>query len=104
MSARARFDILRACIDPNLFGQWFRDKATWESWMAFLAALFALPMTEEQLALYRKHTHREAPPESPFSEAWLIVGRRGGKSFIMALCAVYLACFRDYRPYLQQGE
>ena len=34
----------------------------------------------------------------------MIVGRRGGKSRILALIAVYLACFRDYAPYLAPGE
>jgi hypothetical protein len=40
-----------------------------------LLALFALPMTVEQLAIsYQKHTRRNA------HEASLVVGRRGGKS------------------------
>ena len=39
-----------------------------------------------------------------FSEAALVVGRRGGKSRILALIAVYLGCFRDYAPYLAPGE
>ena len=34
----------------------------------------------------------------------MIVGRRGGKSRILALVAVYLAAFRDYAPYLAPGE
>ena len=33
-----------------------------------------------------------------------MVGRRGGKSRIAALVAVYLACFRDYRRVLARGE
>ena len=40
----------------------------------------------------------------PISEAALVVGRRGGKSRVLALIAVYLACFRDYPPYLAPGE
>lgn len=43
-------------------------------------------------------------PATAFSEAALIVGRRGGKSRVLALIAVYLATFRDYRPYLAPGE
>ncbi|MEI4484057.1 MULTISPECIES: terminase large subunit domain-containing protein [unclassified Phyllobacterium] len=97
-------DILRACADSNLFGQWFKKRQTWEMWFAFLAALFALPMDDAQTATYRKHTGRMALPEKPFSEAWLIVGRRGGKSFVLALIAVYLATFRQYKQYLQPGE
>jgi hypothetical protein len=29
---------------------------------------------------------------------------RSGKSFTAALVAVFLACFRDYRPHLAPGE
>src|SRR6185436_13719931 len=51
-----------------------------------------------------KHTKREMAPRQPFKEAWVIVGRRGGKSLIASLIAVFLACFRDYSAYLQPGE
>ena len=47
---------------------------------------------------------RQALPDAPAREAWLVVGRRGGKSRIAALVAVYLACFRDYRSLLAPGE
>ena len=70
----------------------------------FLCALFALPMTEEQLAIYTKHTGRTTPPTQPMREAWLICGRRAGKSYILASIAVFLACFRDWRPLLGPGE
>jgi hypothetical protein len=39
-----------------------------------------------------------------WTEGWLICGRRAGKSFILALVAVYLACFHQYRQYLAPGE
>ncbi len=96
-------NILQACADPNLFAPWFK-RGDWTAWFAYLAALFGLPMTDEQLAVYRQHTGRTQPPLEAFSEGWLIIGRRGGKSFIMALVAVFLATFRDYRPFLQPGE
>lgn len=99
----APVSILEACDDPNLFGPWFRDPETWRAWRAFLAALFGLPMGEEALALYRRCTGRQGPPAG-FLEAVLIVGRRGGKSIVLALVAVFLACFRDWRPYLAPGE
>jgi hypothetical protein len=40
----------------------------------------------------------------PFREAWLICGRRAGKSFILALVAVFLSVFRDWSPHLAPGE
>jgi hypothetical protein len=96
--------ILDACTDPNLFGPQFRNRASWQAWFAFLAGLFALPMTEEQLARYRQHTGRSTAPTEPLHEAWLVCGRRAGKSFILALIATYLACFRDWRSHLAAGE
>ncbi len=97
-------NLLDAIDDPKLFGPWFKDPATWLAWRAFIAGVFGLPMTDEMVAIYRQCTGRDVPPAEATEEAWLIIGRRGGKSFIMALIAVFLATFRDYRPYLQPGE
>jgi hypothetical protein len=96
--------ILDAIQDQHLFAPWFRDAATWASWFVFLRALFGLAMTPDQLALFTECTGRTVAPTTPATEGWLIIGRRGGKSFVMALCAVFLACFRDYRVHLQPGE
>jgi hypothetical protein len=92
-------DILEALADPNLFAPHFVG-SSWDGWRSFLAALFALPAT----AAYSQCTGRTKFPDKPFAESALIVGRRGGKSRVLALIAVYLACFRDYRPYLAPGE
>src|SRR5215470_17149424 len=61
-------------------------------------------MTQEQLAIYQKHTGRVTPPSKPHTEAWLVIGRRGGKSFVLAAIAIFLACFKDWRPFLGPGE
>jgi hypothetical protein len=96
--------LLEAMADRQLFARWFRDPATWAAWRAFIAALFALPMTDEQQLIFEVCTGRNAAPSAPATEAWLICGRRAGKSFILALCAVFLACFFDYRRALSPGE
>ena len=96
-------NIIQACRDPKVFGPFFKGK-TWDAWLVFLCALFALPMTPEQLQVYQKHTGRTTPPTSPLHEGWLVCGRRAGKSFILALCAVFLAAFTDWRPFLGPGE
>jgi hypothetical protein len=97
-------NILQAIDDPAIFGPAFRTPDTWKAWRAFLSALFALPMDDEQLAIYRECTSRAEPPTDPVNEAWLVCGRRSGKSFILALTAVFLSCFRDWRPFLGPGE
>ena len=59
---------------------------------------------DEQLAIYTKYTGRTTPPTSPLHEAWLVCGRRAGKSFILAIVAVFLGAFTDWRPFLGPGE
>ena len=104
MKKRAAITILDAIADKALFAPWFKKEATWKAWFVFLSALCALPMTEEQLAVYRACTGRTEPQTTPATEAWLVCGRRAGKSFILALIAVYLACFHSYRQQLAPGE
>lgn len=97
-------NILQAIKDPKLFGHWFRQPETWAAWRVFLAALFGLPMDEAERSIFHQLTGRIEPPSAQAREAWLVVGRRGGKSFIVALVAVFLACFRSYDEYLSPGE
>ena len=97
-------NILTAINDPAVFAPWFRDASTWRAWFAFLGTLFGLPLDDDARALFRECTGRTAELGKPFHETWLVVGRRGGKSFIFALIAVYLATFRDWRPHLAPGE
>jgi hypothetical protein len=95
--------ITEALDDPHLFGPFFKD-ASWKPWKAALAALFALPMDDAALATYTACTGRSTPPAVPFKEAMFCVGRRGGKSRVLALIAVFLACFKNYEAHLAPGE
>ncbi|MGI4800695.1 MAG: hypothetical protein ACRYG8_43065 [Janthinobacterium lividum] len=96
-------NILQTLDDPHLFASHFEGDS-WAAWRAFLATLFALPMSDDELALYQHHTGRQTPPTVPFKQAALICGRRGGKSRVLALIACYLAAFIDYEVYLAPGE
>jgi hypothetical protein len=101
---KPRATILDACRDRELFGRWFRNAETWRSWFVFLKALFGLTMMDVERELYTRCTDREAPPAGGTRESWLICGRRAGKSFILALIAVFLAAFVDWAPFLSPGE
>jgi hypothetical protein len=101
---RRTVTLLDACADANLFAPWFKDRASWSAWFSFIAALFALPLTTGQLDMFKQCTGRDVPPTALATEAWLVCGRRAGKSFMLALCAVYLATFKDYRAHLAPGE
>ena len=98
------FNIIDACRDSKVFRPAFRHMDTWRAWFAFLAALFGLPMDEDQHRIFTECTQRTDRPTTPASEAWLVCGRRAGKSFTLALIAVFLACSRDWLPYLGIGE
>jgi hypothetical protein len=63
-----------------------------------------LSLDPDQLTLYRQCTGRASPPSAPFRSVFMSIGRRGGKSVWMALMAVYLAVFRDWRSKLTAGE
>jgi phage terminase large subunit-like protein len=93
-------NILEALDDENLLGGSIRDAESWKPWRALLAAAFGLPLDPYQAELFRQCTGRRVPPGA----LWLVIGRRGGKSFAMALIAVFLAVFKDWRKYLSPGE
>ena len=97
-------NICEAIDDPALFAHYFRDPTTWKAWRACLRALFGLPMSKDEIVTFSKCTGRVQWPNKPSKEAWLVCGRRAGKSFNLALIAVYLATFKDWRPFLTPGE
>ncbi|MCC8946477.1 hypothetical protein H8A97_15480 [Bradyrhizobium sp. Arg62] len=99
-----RLTLLDAVRDPQIFLPSFADPDDWEVWWAFIASCFAYDMTPEQRALFEKCTGRKVPPAQQVKEAWLVVGRRGGKSRVLALIAVWLACFFNYKPFIARGQ
>jgi hypothetical protein len=101
-------NILEVMHAEKLFARWFdtnwRGANTWKGWESFLAALFALPMTAEMHATYKKFTGRDDVPNQQVSESYLVKGRRAGGSIISAFIGTYLATFRDYSKVLAPGE
>ena len=97
-------DILRALDDPALFRTAIKDPATWVAWRSFLACLFGLPLSNDLQAIASACTGVSARQSRTYNEAWLVCGRRAGKSFVLALVAVYLACFKSYAEHLAIGE
>jgi len=96
--------ILNAIDDKRFFGSTLGDPSSWWAWRDFLAAVFAFGMTDTEGELNRRRTTRADLPVPVFAEAWLVCGRRAGKWCVLDMIAVFLAAFRDYRPYLRPGE
>ena len=61
---------------------------SWSSWRVVAKVLDGEPLDPEELTLYRSCTGRSSPPSEPPREAWLICGRRAGKSRFAAAIAV----------------
>jgi len=97
-------DIVECMEDQEVFGPLFKDQRTWLPWKSFLKALFNLEMDEEELKIFQECTELDRPYSGTPREAWVLVGRRGGKSSIAALTAIWLAFFKDWSKFLAPGE
>jgi hypothetical protein len=99
--------IIDAMSDSELFGKDFASRkgvGSWGAWKAFLATLYGLPISPPRLEVVRACTGLEAPPAEPIREAFVVSGRRSGKSRTASLIAVYEAAFVDHRERLAPGE
>lgn len=95
-------NIIEAMEDKNLFGGQFAGDS-WNAWKALLAGFYGLPMDNDAADTFLELTARK-PPRKPLDQLWLVIARRGGKSNIAALLAVYEAVFNDHRAKLAAGE
>jgi hypothetical protein len=95
-------DIRATLTDENLFAKQF-DGDSWDHWKSLIFAFYGLKLTKAERKLVNALTQRTATSPA-FNELWLVVGRRGGKSNISALLAVYEAFFVDHRDKLAAGE
>jgi hypothetical protein len=102
--------IIDTMDDAGLFKSTFRrpllglGSDSWKNWRVFLAGLFALPMSAADKKIYQHFTQRCDTPEKVFREAYIVCGRRSGKSVIAALIGIYLAIFVDHSQNLIPGE
>ncbi|QKK02740.1 MAG: hypothetical protein HND55_08825 [Pseudomonadota bacterium] len=96
-------NIRDAMTNPDLFGDLFAGDS-WHAWRALLAGFYGLSLTDAEREPFQAVTGRERPPDKPSDELWMAIGRRGGKSHIAALLAVFEACFRDHSENLSPGE
>ena len=63
-------NITQALTDPQLFAPLFAGPS-WRPWKAFLAALFGLPLSNDQLALYRRSpSARRLPRRRSMRRHW----------------------------------
>jgi hypothetical protein len=75
---------------------------SWAPWQALLKATYALPMSGPERELFRAYAGGRTPPQTAPREAWILAGRRAGKSRIASLVAVYATTCQTYT--LAPGE
>ncbi len=98
--------LVTLATDPACFGDTY-GAASWRPWHAALAVLDGRPdlLSSDDAAFARERLGLAAGaplPREPAREAWLVCGRRAGKSHIAAMVAVAYAT-RPY-PQLAAGE
>jgi hypothetical protein len=102
--ASPKITIMDAINDESIFAPWFRDRESWAAWFVVLKAIFGLPLDADALAIFQKHTGRATPDPRGYFDSSLVVGRRGGKSLVLATIAAFFSAFHDWKPFLTGGE
>src|SRR5262249_38168477 len=77
--------------------------ASWSAWRTLLIAAMGEELTDAERVLFGQLTGREHEPGQRVDQLVLVIGRKGGKTRIMALLAVYLATLVDHRAALAVG-
>jgi hypothetical protein len=97
--------IIEYIKDRSRFGRAFKDLSTWQNWLTFLRTLYGLPFESgEELERFQHFTGRALAPTRPFDEAWILAGRRGGKSYTASVIAAYESLAVDWASRLSPGE
>jgi hypothetical protein len=99
---KASISIDRALTDRHLLGVALGDPTSWSRWISILRAAFALPMTDEDRALFRGIAGGREPPSHRVNELWCVVGRRSGKTRMAAAISTYIGAIEQHR--LASGE
>jgi hypothetical protein len=90
-------------LDSRHFLGPFFEGPSWDRWRAVLRAAFALPMSAEDLALFKEVAGNREPPKKRVRELVCAVGRGGGKDSIAAALATFIAVTGDFSR-LRPGE
>jgi hypothetical protein len=94
MAAISPIDIDTALTDRKLLGAGLGNLDDWFTWRVALKAAFALGLiSDREREIFEQISGGREPPKHRVRELWCIVGRRGGKSRMAALIAIFIALF-----------
>ena len=101
---KKQISFLEALDDPALFKPW-TAKLDLSAWRVFVAAVYGLLIGTAALPLFTRCTGRDRIPTRRAAEAYAEIGRRGGKTLMMALIAVYETCIRtSWQQHVAPGQ
>lgn len=92
----------RAFADKDLLGAALGDLSTRRTWFAILKAIYAQPMSAEELEIFKTIAGDRSPPTKRVREAWIVAGRRSAKSQMSAGIGLHSALFVKHK--LSPGE
>ncbi len=85
-------NIIQTIHSRRGFRAFFDDLKTWRAWETYLQALFGLEKpSKAQFRVFQDSTGLRQWPGNVFKESYVVCGRRGGKSTIVSVIAVFLA-------------
>jgi len=100
---KPKVSLRRALCDRKLLGNALAD-SSWQAWRILLIAAAGERLTESEREIFRKLTGRASEPGKLVHEFLAVIGRRGGKSYAMAVWLCWLAGLCDHRGVLAPGE
>lgn len=102
---KEKLSLIDAISSDEGLGKYFKNKATWESWLVFFKALSgSRDLNDEELGLLQRCTGLDSVPGEEIKEAYMVCGRRSGKSTICALLAVFYAVWGEWEKFVSKGE
>jgi hypothetical protein len=84
-----------ALRDPEVFAEVLEGES-WSGWRTLLIAIMGEGLTEDERIVFEFLTGRPREPLQRIEEAFLVIGRRSGKTRAAAVLAAYLAALCDY--------
>jgi hypothetical protein len=96
------FSLRRALDDTRLLGASLAGPS-WANWRTLMLAICGETLTAAELEVFTTLTRRTVSPPARVRQAWVVVGRRGGKSRAAGVLAAYFAVLCRH-PELVAGE
>ena len=98
-----RATLVEAMNSPALFKPWFPGD-TWGGWQAVLKAVYAQPMTADEIDFFKSIAGGREPPTRRVSELVAVCARRTGKDSVASAVAAHSAALFDGQDKLRPGE